>query len=136
MCQLFCQERLTDLVAFGRVSADLQATKSLNDAVQGFLRRWSESAQTPNAPRLLDQAGLAWFCELNRGLVDTLDDDGFADRIRLSRVQLETLAAEIVGQALRTSGDCASWPEAQNVISNSRCEPAAEDDLLRYPLSA
>ena len=136
LCQLFFQKRLTDLVAFGRISADLLAAKALNDAVQRFLRKWSEAAQTPNVPQLLDQAGLGWFCELNRGLVDTLDVDQFVARIRFSRLQLESLAAEIIGQALRTSGDCGSWPETQSVIANARRPPAVEDDLLRYPLSA
>jgi len=136
LCQLFFQRRLTDLVALGRNRADLLAINALNGAMQHFLRLWARAAPKDNQPRLLDQAGLPWFSELNRGLLDTLDDDAFAARIHASRVQLETVAAEIVGQAARGCAGCADWPQAQRVLALARREPAPADELLRYPMTA
>ena len=49
---------------------------------------------------MLDQAGLDWFAELNRGLRDTLDDAGFKARLRETTSQLKALAAEIALTAL------------------------------------
>ena len=53
---------------------------------------------------MLDQASLPWFAELNRRLDETrLDDAAFAARLRANVAQLEQLAGEIVGLALRGS---------------------------------
>jgi len=49
---------------------------------------------------MLDQAGLPWFAELNRGLNDRLDDAGFARRMRETFEQLDALARQIVAQAV------------------------------------
>jgi flavin-dependent dehydrogenase len=99
LCQLFFQGRLTDLAAIGRLQVPLARAERLNQAVQGFLRAWSGCSDRRNAARLLDQASLPWFAELNRGLTDTLDDAAFQRRMTASFAQLGTLAAQIVAQA-------------------------------------
>jgi flavin-dependent dehydrogenase len=105
LCQLFFQNRLTDLTMLGRLRPELLACRELNFAMQRFLREWSARSPKRTARGLIDQAELPWFAELNRGLADTLDDDGFRARIRANAAQLRTLAAEIVARA------CADHPE-------------------------
>jgi hypothetical protein len=100
LCQLFFQRRLTDLTALARLRDELTCTLELNDAVQKFLREWSKVSRQRNEAVLLDQAGLGWFAELNRGLRDELDDAGFKARIRENTVLLKALAGEIVSAAL------------------------------------
>ena len=48
---------------------------------------------------MLDQSRLNWFAELNRGLTDKLDGDGFARRMDAMLAQLDRLALEIVTRA-------------------------------------
>lgn len=136
LCQLFFQERLTDVRMLGRVRSELMAMRSLNDAAQALLRRWAEELPGTNPSRLLDQAALPWFDALNRSLTDRLDDDGFIARIRHSKARLESLAAEIVGRAAARHPAVATWDEA--VLLQARCghAPAPDGQLLDYPLSA
>jgi hypothetical protein len=99
LCQLFFQRRLTDLASIGRLSEPLNHCKALNQVMQKFMREWSRLSQRRNAPVLLDQAALPWFAELNRGLRDELDDEGFRARIIEYTGLLNSLAAEIVERA-------------------------------------
>ena len=100
LCQLFFQNRLADVAILGRVRGELAATQALNGAMQRFLREWSRVGTRRNPAVLIDQAGLDWFVELNRGLRDPLDDAGFEARVRGGCVQLQALAAEICERAL------------------------------------
>jgi len=99
LCQLFFQRRLTDLSMLSRLREELNGSKDLNLAMQGFLREWSTRSPRRNRAVLLDQARLGWFAELNRGLGDRLDDEGFKARIRETTGQLRQLAREIVATA-------------------------------------
>jgi len=99
LCQLFFQGRLTDLPMLSRLREELSGSKALNAAMQGFLRKWSACSRRSNRAVLLDQARLEWFAELNRGLRDVLDDEGFLARMRLTTGQLRALAREIVTTA-------------------------------------
>jgi hypothetical protein len=96
LCQIFFQGRLTDLSMISHLRAELEGSKELNFAIQAFLREWSAHSKRRNPSRLFDQARLDWFAELNRGLRDQLDDDGFKERIRATTNQLRQLAREIV----------------------------------------
>jgi flavin-dependent dehydrogenase len=100
LCQLFCQHRLTDLTMMARLRDELALTIALNDALQKFMREWSQVSAKRNGALMLDQARLEWFAELNRGLRDELDDTGFKQRIRENTLLLKALAAEIVSTAL------------------------------------
>ena len=99
LCQLFFQRRLTDLSMLSRLREELQCSKALNFAMQDFLRDWSARSGRSNRPVLLDQAGLDWFAELNRGLRDPLDDEAFKIRVRQTTMQLRQLAREIIAAA-------------------------------------
>jgi flavin-dependent dehydrogenase len=99
LCQLFFQQRLTDLNAIGRLSSELNHSKALNYAMQDFMREWSKVSAKRNAPVLLDQAALPWFHELNRGLRDQLDEEGFVARVREYAALLNSLARQIVDKA-------------------------------------
>lgn len=99
LCQLFFHGRLTDLQMVSRVNAELQNSKALNFAMQRFLREWSVTSGKANLPRMIDQASMSWFAELNRGLKDSLDDDQFRERLRQTTEQLRVLAAQIIERA-------------------------------------
>lgn len=102
LCQFFFQNRLTDIVSLSRLKKELSATQVLNLRVQELVRTWSLSQRPVNPPRLLDQAALPWFAELNRSLGDALDVDAFHARIRRNTVLLHELAAEILARARRS----------------------------------
>jgi hypothetical protein len=102
MCQLFFQQRLTDVVQMGRMQKTLAKVQQLNVAVQAFLRAWSAAAKPHNPARMLDQARLDWFADLNRGLTDRLDPEGFDRRIETMLTRLDDLAVEIVARASRS----------------------------------
>jgi len=84
----------------------------------------SVQARADNPAQMLDQASLPWFAELNRSLGDArLDDTAFAERVRRNVAQLEQLAGEIVGLALRGTPALAPHAPADLV-------PSAEESLL------
>jgi flavin-dependent dehydrogenase len=138
LCQLFFQNRLTDRHALSALHEPLMRARRLNAAIQQFMRTWGEHSKqrrTQRAPsladnpaRMLDQASLPWFAELNRGLRDTLDDDQFHQRILDNIAQLEQLATEIVGAAL------SDLPGLQQVIPEG-IEPSQAAKLL-FPKAA
>jgi len=99
LCQFFFQHRLTDIVSLSRLKKELSAAQAINLRVQELLRAWAGAQQPPNPARLLDQAALPWFAELNRSLGDPLDDAGFQARIRRNTALLHELAAEILARA-------------------------------------
>lgn len=102
LCPLFFQQRLTDLATLDDLAAPLARANALNSAMQKFLREWGAARENgaladDDAPRMLDQASLPWFVELNRGLTDKLDTQEMRARVRANVEQLEKLAAEIAG---------------------------------------
>ncbi len=99
MCLLFFQGKLTDVGAMGRLQKPLAAVQQINVTVQAFLRDWDAAGRKPDSRRMLDQATLAWFAELNRGITDSLDEAGFAARLAHNLDQLDTLALQIVAYA-------------------------------------
>jgi hypothetical protein len=105
LCQLFFQERLTDMRTLSGLRDELNGSKALNFAMQDFLREWSAVSRHRCRATLLDQSQLPWFAELNRGLADRLDDAGFDARLRASARQLQDLAREIVAKARRDHPD-------------------------------
>jgi flavin-dependent dehydrogenase len=100
MCQLFFQNRLTDLMTMGRMQTTLASVQGLNKDMQSFLRSWGEVSRKSNPAQMLDQASLPWFAELNRGLKDELTPTQFDERMRANLVQLNQLAEQIVDKAL------------------------------------
>ena len=99
MCQLYFQGTLIDIGAMGRLQRPLAAVQKLNVAVQEFMRAWDAAGRAPDVSRMLDQATLPWFAELNRSLTDTLDAAAMAERMRCNLAQLDTLALQIVAHA-------------------------------------
>lgn len=124
LCQLYFQRRLADLAMLSQLMSELKGSMSLNFVMQDFLREWSALSGRRNRPILLDQARLAWFAELNRGLRDSLDDDAFKARLRATKRQLEQLAFEIVARAsAEHPGLDAS--RVRSMLDGSTGEPAA-----------
>jgi flavin-dependent dehydrogenase len=100
LCQLFFQNRLTDLTLMSRMREELALCMQLNEALQKLMREWSLVSAKRNTAQLLDQASLDWFAELNRGLRDELDDAGLKARLRDNTELLKALAAEVALTAL------------------------------------
>ena len=105
LCQFFFQHRLTDIVSLSRLKRELSATQVLNVRVQELVRNWARSQRSANPARLLDQAALPWFAELNRSLGDSLDEAAFHARIRRNTALLHELAAEILSRARQAVPD-------------------------------
>jgi hypothetical protein len=102
LAQFFFQRRLADLASFSVLRDELAHCQALNAEVQMVLRAWSASrpgTSVANPAAMLDQAALPWFADLNRSLLDRLDDAAFRNRIRASTRQMRALAAEISGRA-------------------------------------
>ncbi len=101
LCQLFVQQRLTDLHTMSVLRDGLQRVQQLNLAVQALLRDWGRAAAgRGTAPQMLDQARLPWFAELNASLRDgRLDDTAFRQRLRDNLRLLDALAQEIAARA-------------------------------------
>ena len=132
LCTLFFQNRLTDVAAMARLAPGLARAQALNVAMQDFLRAWGELSVGRNPARMLDQASLPWFAELNRGLTDRLDDAAFTARIEEAFERLGTLALQIAARAtgehpgLDTRGLASLLP--------ARAAVDAPQDLLFTPL--
>lgn len=123
LCPLFFQQRLTDLTMLAELEGPLTGARALNHGMQKLLREWG--AATRNAddppgghPGMLDQVALPWFVELNRGLLDSLDDDGFRTRIRENVAQLERVGSEIAGLALSDEPALAAHVPPGLTVSN------------------
>ena len=103
LAPLVFQGRLADLASLAHLRDELAALQKLNLDVQVLLRGWAERAEraepAPDEARLLDQASLPWFVELNRALQDRLDDDAFRSTMKTATQRLHRLAREIEGRA-------------------------------------
>ena len=100
MCPLFMQNKLIDVVGMSRMTPKLERAQAVNCAVQSLLRRWGEVGAGANPARMIDQASMPWFAELNRGLKDKLDSKQFDARLDEAIARLELLADEIVERVL------------------------------------
>ena len=101
MCQLFFQNKLIDVSCMARMQSKLANIQAVNAEMQLFLRAWNLISAKRNPPKMLDQASLPWFAQLNRELRDELSDTQFAARMDAQLLQLQALAAEIAVAAMR-----------------------------------
>ncbi len=132
VCQLFFQNRLTDIVTMGRMGKNFVSVEKLNVAIQKFLRSWSELNKLDSPARMLDQCSLPWFAELNRGLTDALDETNFNLRIARMLAQLDQLATEIVNRAT------AAYPELNGgeVMACVTTKPSEQHASMLFALTA
>jgi flavin-dependent dehydrogenase len=111
MCPLFYQNKLVDMGIMARLQKPLAQLQELNQAVQHFLRAWSAVSKKRNPVQMLDQASLDWFAELNRGLKDVLDENGFRQRMTDNFALLHRLARELFERACSEHGGLAQSEE-------------------------
>jgi flavin-dependent dehydrogenase len=130
LCQFFFQHRLTDIASLSRLKKELGAVQAINLRVQELLRAWAGAQQPANPARLLDQAALPWFAELNRSLGDVLDDAGFLARIRRNTALLHELAAEILARA-RLAVPQIDATALEKALADFAATPAREPLLFR-----
>jgi hypothetical protein len=134
LCQFFFQKRLTDLSSLSKLKHELTAVQAINLAVQALLRAWSAALSPVNDRRLLDQAALPWFAELNRSLGDRLDDIAFVERLRRNSELLCELAREIRDRARAAVTDIdVSALEAALALAPASPGATATEPLLFRP---
>nr|WP_186329731.1 tryptophan 7-halogenase [Variovorax boronicumulans] len=133
MCQLFFQGKLVDVQTMARLQDDLAWSHRLNVAVQDFLRAWGAVDGGARPRRMLDQASLDWFAELNRGLTDRLDEAAFAARLQDNLALLHQLAEQLLDRAL---GQHPALPtDALRAVMAQRPAAPAAQNLLFPELS-
>ncbi|HEU4591478.1 MAG TPA: NAD(P)/FAD-dependent oxidoreductase [Steroidobacteraceae bacterium] len=130
LCQFFFQHRLTDIVSMSRLKRELGAAQVLNLRVQELFRRWSRAQRPVNPSRMLDQAALPWFAELNRSLADPLSEAEFLARMRRNTALLHELAAEILARA-RAAAPAVNSLELESAICAFAAPTAAQGLLFR-----
>ncbi len=96
LAQLYFHGRATDLRLLSKLRSELAICQRLNLAVQAYLRDWGTHSQKRNLPVMLDQAAMPWLVDLNGSLYDTLDADGFLQRMRQTTQRLRELATEVL----------------------------------------
>lgn len=101
LAPLFFGQRLTDVRLVGNLRPQFMRGRQLNLAVQALLREWGQRNTAPLTPdgRFLNQHDVDWFHEMNRALLDELDDAGFIQRIGDNVARMEWLAREILSRA-------------------------------------
>ncbi|MEP6906468.1 MAG: FAD-dependent oxidoreductase [Pseudoxanthomonas sp.] len=101
LAPLFFGERLTDIRLMGKLRPQFMEGRQLNLSIQALLREWGERNTTPLTPddRFLNQHDVDWFHEMNRALLDELDDATFLQRIGDNVARMRWLAREILARA-------------------------------------
>jgi hypothetical protein len=101
LAPLFFGNRLTDVSLIGKLRPQFLRGRQLNLAVQALLREWGVRNTEPLEPdgRFLNQYEVDWFHEMNRALLDELDDAEFMQRISDNVARMEWLAREILERA-------------------------------------
>ena len=135
MCQLFFQNKLVDVQTMARLQPDLAWSHRLNVAVQDFLRAWGEVDDGARPRRMLDQARLGWFAEMNRGLADPLDEAQFKARLETNLQLLHQLAAQLMDKALLTHPQLPT-NALRAAMAERPATPAAMDLLFPAPMLA
>jgi flavin-dependent dehydrogenase len=121
LAPMFFATRLTDMGALSHLRDELADCQKLNIAVQNHLRAWGLVSAKRNPAVMLDQASLPWFAELNRSLLDPLDDAAFRAKLKGAALTLRMLATEMLarsaqehprldGSALQAALDAAGGP--------------------------
>ena len=103
LAPLFFGERLTSIALLGGLRPLFMRGRELNLGVQALLREWGQRNTAPLVPddRFLDQFIVDWFKEMNRALLDVLDDAAFSARIEANVARMGWLAREILARARR-----------------------------------
>ncbi len=103
LAPLFFGERLTDVRLVGKLRPQFLRGRLLNLSVQALLREWGQRNTAPLTPddRFLNQHDVDWFHEMNRALLDQLDDAAFMQRIAENVARMEWLARETLARARR-----------------------------------
>ena len=101
LAPLFFGQRLTDISLIGKLRPQFLRGRQLNLSMQALLREWGQRNTTPLTPddRFLDQYEVDWFHEMNRALLDELDNAGFMQRIGDNVARMEWLSSEILARA-------------------------------------
>ncbi|HEX7803078.1 MAG TPA: tryptophan 7-halogenase [Pseudoxanthomonas sp.] len=107
LAPLFFGQRLTDISLIGKLRPQFLRGRRLNLSMQALLREWGQRNSAPLRPddRFLNQYEVDWFHEMNRALLDELDDAAFMKRIGDNVARMEWLAREILGRARSEHGE-------------------------------
>ncbi|MFZ5657470.1 MAG: NAD(P)/FAD-dependent oxidoreductase [Pseudomonadota bacterium] len=117
------------LPVLGALRPQFAQAAALNLAMQALLRDWGlrnaarGGALQPRDSRLLDQARIPWFHELNRQLADRLDEPAFVARTQGDVELMHSLAAELLAQARAAHPDIGDHGLAA-LLGERRAPPA------------
>ena len=131
LAPMFFQGRVADLASLSHLREELASCQRLNVAVQQFLRNWCARSAKRNLPVMLDQASVPWFAELNRSLLDTLDDAAFRTKLRTSALRLRALATELLERG------CSTYPGLDSASLSAAIDgaggPLSGDESMLFP---
>jgi hypothetical protein len=105
LAPLYFAGHQAQLSVLGALRPQFAASSALNLAMQALLRDWGArnaargGSLQPRDSRLLDQARIPWFHELNRQLNDVVDEAAFIERTRRDVELMHALAAEMLAAA-------------------------------------
>jgi flavin-dependent dehydrogenase len=101
MCQMYMQNRLTDLPVMFAVSPVLERAQTLNLKMQAMFGQWGDLNRHKNPAVMLDQCKVDWLYELNKAMTERWDEHQFVENIKKAGELLEVLAAQIASYAKR-----------------------------------
>lgn len=116
----FFHGRQTDLAMFARFRDALDRSGDLNRRMQRLFREW-KTGDTAIARTFFDIPGIPFMYELNKGLLDRIDDAQFAERLTRNLALLERLAGEFAGEARR---------DVPGLALDGLPEPPAQPELI------
>jgi flavin-dependent dehydrogenase len=102
MCQMYMQNKLTDLPVMFAISPILERAQILNIKMQTLFGQWGDLNHHKNPALMLDQCKVGWLYELNKAMTEKWDDQLFIENIKKAGELLEVLAAQISGYAKKT----------------------------------
>lgn len=130
VCHLYFQHKLWDVSTMGRLQKPLGAVQRLNIAVQDFLRAWDAAGRSTDQPRMLDQASMPWFAELNRGLTDTLDKEAFQQRLAHNLALMDRIALQVAARAREDYPELDDSAIRANLTNPELAQAEAGEELL------
>ena len=127
LAPLYFSENITNLHVLAQLKNLFTHASSLNDDMQKMFKQWGELAGSTtdlHDHRLLDQYKIDWFYDLNKSLMQAMNDDAFVTKIRLNLNRLDWLAIEIAAHAQKQCPALDTESVASHLRKTSEHEPS------------
>jgi flavin-dependent dehydrogenase len=133
MCQMYVQNKLTDLPTMLAVAPVLERAQAINRIMQQLFSDWGDLNSVKNSAIMLDQAKLNWLYQLNHAMGETWEAAEFVARMKKAEALLDVLAAQITMFAQKK---CLTLPvdSITKALADSGANPfSKEHDSLLFP---